>query len=221
MRTYLTFVVLCLPLILHGCHSEKGHEWVDLGLPSGLKWATCNVGASSPEDLGEYYAWGELEPKINYDLDSYAHLEGSHFSKYSSNVDYKSVLDVSDDVAHQCWGGGWRMPTDEDLTELIENCTWEWTTQNGVNGVKVSSLKNKNSVFLPAAGYRRGHLYENAVASLHEVGSMGLYWSSSLHVAYVYNAWGMEFDSTTVKVSSFDRCISGLPVRPVLCMNDE
>ena len=160
----------------------NGHEYVDLGLPSGLKWATCNVGASSPEEYGGYYAWGETEEKENYDWSTYKWCNGSEntLTKYCTDSDYgtvdnKTVLDPEDDVAHVKWGGSWRMPTEADFYELLftGTCTWTWTTQNGVNGYKVTSKTNGNSIFIPAAGNRYG-------TDLRDSGSLGNYWSSSL-----------------------------------------
>ena len=114
----------------------NSHEWVDLGLPSGLKWASCNVGASAPEDYGDYYAWGETEAK-----------------KESKIIDIGiNISGTKYDVAHVKWGGTWRMPTKADFEELIDNCEWEWTTRNEVNGCKVISKKNGESIFIPAPG---------------------------------------------------------------------
>ena len=156
---------------------EERHEAVDLGL--SVKWATCNVGASSPEEYGGYYAWGETEEKSDYDWDTYKWCKGSYDSmtKYCTDsnygtVDGKTVLEPSDDVAHVKWGGSWRMPTLDEIKELCNNCTWQWTTYNGVNGQLVTG-PNGNSIFLPAAGYRDG-------TDLDSRGSYGLYWSATL-----------------------------------------
>lgn len=135
---------------------------VDLGLPSGLKWASCNVGAEKPEDYGNYYAWGEVLPKENYSWATYKYANeasSNKLTKYCDNTKYgdngftdnKTALDLEDDVAHVNWGGNWRMPTDDEWSEL-NNCTWTWVTQNGVNGYLVASKTNGNSIFLPAAG---------------------------------------------------------------------
>ena len=123
-------------------NKENGHVWVDLGL--SVKWATCNVGANSPEDYGDYFAWGEITPKTIYTTSNYS---------YSDNP---TILPLSNDAAHANWGGSWRMPTDAEMTELRSNCTWTWTSQNGVNGRKITSKSNGNSIFLPAAGSRGG-----------------------------------------------------------------
>ena len=184
-----------------------GHEYVDLGLPSGLKWATCNVGANSPEEYGDYFAWGETEPKDNYSLSTYKYCNGSstRMTKYCTSssygtVDNKTVLELEDDAAYVNWGGNWRMPTTAEQDELrnTNNCTWEWTTQNGVYGYKVTSVVNGNSIFLPAAGYRY-------YGSLSSAGSYGYYWSSSLSTSYSNNAYYVNFNSGHVGLNDYSR----------------
>ena len=145
---------LCVALSMGIISCGHEHEYVDLGL--SVKWATCNMGASSPEEYGDYYAWGETETKSTYDWNTYKWCKGSEntLTKYCTDSDYgtvdnKTVLDPEDDVAHVKWGGNWRMPTDAEIEELRENCIWKWTTQNGKNGYKVTSKKNGNSIFLP------------------------------------------------------------------------
>ena len=142
----------------------NGHEWVDLGLPSGLKWATCNVGASSPEDYGDYYAWGETETKSTYTEETCL-TYGVEISNISGNPQY--------DVARKKWGSTWRMPTKAEYEELLDNCTWTWITQNSVNGCKITG-SNGNSIFFPSAGYRFG-------SSLYNEGRDGFcnFWSST------------------------------------------
>ena len=110
--------------------TENGHDYVDLGLPSGTKWATCNVGATAPEEYGDYFAWGETEPKTTYNWDTYKWCNGSEdtFTKYNTKssygtVDNKTQLELADDAARANWGGQWRMPTDAEWTELCKNCT--------------------------------------------------------------------------------------------------
>ena len=153
------------------------YEAVDLGL--SVKWASCNVGATSPEEYGGYYAWGETEEKTNYSWSTYKWCNGSNNSqtKYCTNssygkVDNKTTLDPEDDVAHVKWGGNWRMPTRAEQDELRNNCTWSWTIVNGVNGYRVTG-PNGNSIFLPTAGYRMG---EDVGYS----GSSGDYYSATL-----------------------------------------
>ena len=191
------------------------HEYVDLGL--SVKWATCNVGATKPEEYGDYFAWGETQPKSTYDWSTYKWCRGSYDTqtKYCTNssygtVDNKTTLELSDDAARANWGGSWRMPTDAELTELREQCTWTWTTQNGVYGYKVTSKKSgytNKSIFLPAAGYRND-------SSIYGAGSYGDYWSSSLDADYPNYAWRVYFDSDRVGRYDSDRGY-GFSVRPV------
>ena len=181
-------------------NTHNGHEYVDLGLPSGIKWATCNVGATTPEGYGDYFAWGETAPKTTYNWSTYKYCNGDVYSmtKYCidssyGTVDNKTELELEDDAAYVNWGGNWRMPTKEELSELknTSNCIWEWTTQNGVNGYKVISKINANSIFLPAAGYR---INDN----LRSAGNFGHYWSSSLHSGSSSNAYYLYFYSSYV-----------------------
>ena len=204
---------------------------VDLGL--SVKWATCNVGASKPEDYGDYYAWGETETKSDYSWSTYKWMasgqaDWKYINKYQSKDgrttacwydsdgnfigDGKTVLETADDVAAQKWGSKWRMPTDSEWAELRNtgNCTWTWTTQNGVNGYLVTSKKEgytDKSIFLPAAG----NCYD---AKLSNVGSYGYYWSSTLNWAYSYNAYYIFFNSSNVTRINYDR-FYGRSVRPV------
>ncbi|MBO7316697.1 MAG: hypothetical protein J6U44_06010 [Paludibacteraceae bacterium] len=173
---------------------ENGYEWVDLGLPSGLRWATCNVGATKPEEYGNYYAWGETSPKTTYSWSTYKWCNGSGdtMTKYCTDSDYgtvdnKTVLDKEDDAAFVNMGGSWRMPTRSEQDELRTECTWTWTTLNDVNGWNVEG-PNGNSIFLPAAGYRNN-------SGLSSVGSDGHYWSSSLGTSYSYSAYDLYFYS--------------------------
>ena len=191
-----------------GTGTANGHEWVDLGLPSGTKWATCNVGATKPEEYGNYYAWGETTTKATYSWNTYTLTTdgGSTFTKYNT-TDGKTVLELADDAARANWGGAWRMPTDAEWTELRENCTWTWTTKNGVNGYEVKSKTNGNSIFLPAAGYRNGDVLSNA-------GNYGDYWSGSLGTGYPDYAWSVYFYSDYVYRYDNDR-FCGLSVRAV------
>jgi Leucine-rich repeat (LRR) protein len=191
---------------------ENGHEYVDLGL--SVKWATCNVGARSPEEYGDYYAWGETSTKSDYSWSTYKWCNGSydsltkynHDSSYGS-VDNRSSLELSDDAARANWGGKWRMPTDDEKTELRTSCDWIWTTRNGTNGYVVKSRKNGNSIFLPAAGYRHEGTLNNA-------GSNGSIWSSTLSEGNQYNAYYLDFYSDKVVGYGYFRDI-GRSVRPV------
>lgn len=197
--------------------SEEAHEFVDLGL--SVKWATCNVGASKPEEYGDYFAWGEVEPKNNYSLSTYKYCNGTNNSmtKYSAKndvnrgefYDNKIVLGPEDDAAAVNWGGEWRMPTKEEQDELRNKCTWEWTTLNGVKGYAVIGI-NRNVIFLPAAGCfgewsRLG------------TGVFGYYWSSSLYTNSSDNAYYLGSYSDKLYEYYFYRYF-GLPVRAV-CRN--
>ena len=189
---------------------------VDLGL--SVKWATCNVGASKPEDYGDYYAWGETEPKTTYNWSYYKWCSGSSttLTKYNTSseygtVDNKTVLDLEDDAARANWGGAWRMPTDAEWTELRENCTWTWTNDyngTGIKGEIVTSNNNGNFIFLPAAGYRNDDF-------LYDAGYDGNYWSSSLYTDIPGGAWYVNFYSDGVGRNGNYRYF-GLSVRPVL-----
>ncbi len=192
---------------------QDQHEWVDLGLPSGTLWATCNLGANSPEEYGDYFAWGETEPKDFYNWSTYKWCNGSNstLTKYCTNssygaVDNKLELDPKDDAAYVNWGENWRMPTKDQLKELQTECTWTWTTQNGVNG-RLMIGPNGNSLFLPAAGYRSD-------SSLNGAGSWGGYWSRRLYSSNPRHAYGVYFLSGDVDWSTNDRT-RGFPVRAV------
>lgn len=185
---------------------------VDLGLHSRLKWANANLGASKPEDYGDYYAWGETETKYNYSWSNYKWgTSSTSLTKYNTKsadgtVDNNTVLDLEDDVAHVKLGGSWRMPTDDEWTELRTECTWSWTTQNGVKGRLVTG-KNGNSIFLPAAGGWGSTGLGNADSS-------GNYWSSSIITDSPYYAWYVYFNSGKVASDFLSRCY-GRSVRPV------
>lgn len=182
-------------------------EAIDLGLPSGTKWASWNVGATKPEEYGGYYAWGETEEKEYYNWLSYSHCDGSEETCHNIGDE---IAGTEYDVAHVKWGGSWRMPSDDQIRELWDNCIYTWTTRNGVIGALVTG-PNGNTIFLPAAGDRwNNYLYAN--------GEKGYYWSSSHwkndsgHVAvYIlfsssYSGWGDCY--------ARGRCW-GFPVRPV------
>ena len=193
-----------------------GQAYVDLDLPSGLLWATCNVGATSPEDYGDYFAWGETQPKDTYSWSTYQYCNGSNstLTKYCNNSSYGyngftdnlTTLLPEDDAAAANWGGNWRMPTKEEFQELYNNTTVTWTQQNGVNG-RLFTASNGNSLFLPAAGYRFN-------SSLYDAGSYGYYWSSSLITEGPDYAWDLYFDSGNYGVSD-DYRYYGQSVRPV------
>ncbi len=194
----------------------NGHAWVDLGLPSGTRWATCNVGASTPTAYGNYYAWGETTPKDEYTWSTYQHANGSEntLTKYCNDAEYGdggfvdnlTTLELEDDAASANWGSGWRIPTSAEMQELFDYCTHTWTTQSGVNGRLITGL-NGNSIFLPAAGYSYGSEFYNA-------GYHGFYWSSSLDSGLTRYARYLDFYSGSYSMNYSRRCY-GLAVRPV------
>jgi hypothetical protein len=187
----------------------NGHKFVDLGLPSGLLWATCNVGAVTAADDGNYYAWGETSTKSEYSSNNYF---DSNYTTYSING--KTTLEKQHDAAYVNWGSSCRMPTNDEFGELLnsEYCTWTWTSMtasdgSSINGYKVTSVKNGNSIFLPASGHRN-------VGSLNGHGSKGYYWSSTLYSGDAYNACYLYFNSSGHDCSNHNR-YRGLTVRPV------
>ena len=190
------------------------HEYVDLGLPSGTLWATCNVGASAPEEYGDYFAWGETEPKEVYMWETYKWCNGSEYTltKYCTSSDFgtvddKTELDPEDDAAYVNWGSSWRMPTWEQQWELLENCTWTWMQQNGVNGRLVTG-PNGNSIFLPAAGF---HWYE----SLSACGDNGYYWLRTLVSSWSSSGTALLFSSVHMDMSGLENRFMGCSVRAV------
>lgn len=188
---------------------ENGHKFVDLGL--SVKWASCNVGATVPEEYGDYFAWGETETKTIYNEDTYKYYNEGKFTKYRNSND---TLKLEDDAAHVNWGGSWRMPTYEELKELkdSDNCIWEWTTQNGIKGCKITSKKNGNFIFLPSAGYKFNE-------ETRDEKTIGEYWSStlsSLSSSYAFGltcGWSGDTEFKNIYINSFRK--DGQSVRAV------
>lgn len=176
----------------------NGHEYVDLGLPSGLKWATCNVGAKSPEEYGDYYAWGDTETKYEDGYNGNSELYGEDIEDIGGDPEY--------DVATSEWGDTWRLPTEDDFHELVEECEWKWMKKKGVYGMRVKG-PNGNSIFLPAAGHLRW-------SKLHLAGKYGLYWSSTPNKSESIEANYLDFDNGGQNVYWGIRN-DGLSVRPV------
>ena len=188
--------------------NTTGIKAVDLGLPSGVKWADRNIGASSQKDYGNYYAWGETTPKTTYTWDNYVFGKEGRLKKYN-DTDNKLVLDPGDDVVSVELGSSWRMPTEEEMNELKANCTWNLTSVNGVKGFELQSKINGNSIFLPAGGYYNGN---QAILK----GGSGYYWTSTLDESLPDSSEHLNFDDFSGKQYVFlkDRYF-GMLIRPV------
>lgn len=169
---------------VHACPDNNHYHAIDLGLPSGTKWCYCNVGASSPEDYGGYYAWGETSEKSEYTRDNYAFYDKENNKYINIGTD---IAGTEYDVAHVRMGGSWRMPTVEQLEELVKHCKWQWTELNGVKG-QLATGPNGGQIFLPAAGCRWSD-------DLYDAGFGGYYWSSSLNPYDDYYAYSLYFNS--------------------------
>ena len=197
-------------------------EWIDLGLESGvnLLWRSCNLGAESPEQYGNYYAWGETQPKEVYGWSTYAWGSSEQaLTKYCNNSDYGlngytdelDILEPADDAASVALGGDARMPSYADWNSLLSGTRVEWTTVNGVKGCMFISKTNGNSIFLPAMGYLSD---EGGEPGVHRDSVWGFYWSSLREGYYCCNASDLEFGSGIHNTYLFVRCY-GLPIRAV------
>lgn len=205
----------------------SGTDWVDLGLPSGVLWATCNVGASNPEDYGDYFAWAETTPKPEYTWANYHYCQEVNgagtpkltkyckysFYGYNNYSDTLTTLEPCDDAATAYLGDGARTPTYYEWKELMDNCTFVWTTENGVNGYRITG-QNNNSIFLPGVGTRTA--VDGFISNTH-----GCYWSSSLGLDFGCNindlityAWVFIYSETEINDSRCQRHM-GLPIRAV------
>ena len=227
MKAVATLMLMTVVVCAAGCKKEEiadgdgitnGHTYVDLGLPSGTLWAACNVGATTPEGYGDYFAWGETQPKDTYNWSTYLYCMGSKntLTKYCNNSDYGyngftdnlTTLQSSEDAATANWGNGWRMPTIEQWRELYQNTTNTWTVRNGVNG-RLFTSPNGKSLFLPAAG----NCWDD---ELYLVGSGGDYWSSSLNTSSPsYCAWYLYLNSDYAGWGDGCDRSYGFSVRPV------
>ena len=196
--------------------NSNGFDYVDLGLPSGTKWATMNVGASKPSDYGLYFQWGDVRgftkgqiggdkafswPDYKFSIDG----SFSNFSKYTTDGE---SLELADDAANANMGGSWHMPSPTQLTELTANTTSTWTTQDGVNGRLFISKKNGKSIFIPAAGFASD-------GSLYDVGNGAVVWSSALDTYDVYDGQYLSFSSNSVSLYG-SRRYYGFSVRGVI-----
>lgn len=218
-------VLLCMALGLgnvaqaqKAASSAGGHKYVDLGLPSGTLWATCNIGASKPEDYGNYYAWGETSTKSTYDWNSYKYANGNYdkLTKYcyKSNfgnngfTDDLTELQKGDDPAIAQWGSGWRTPTKAQWDELLANTTNLWMTKNGVEGCLFTSKKNGQTLFLPAVGHRE----ESEIV---RAGFYGIYLSGSIDIDIPCRVYGFFFNSERCYMDGSMSRNDGYCVRPV------
>lgn len=228
-KALIAIMLMTVAVFAMGCKPENdpnnnggnddgmnGHEYVDLGLPSGTLWATCNVGATTPVGYGDYFAWGETQPKTTFNWSTYQYCNGSYdqLTKYCNNSKYGYngftdnliVLQPDDDAATANWGSDWCLPTTDQWQELFQITNHTWTTQNGVNG-RLFTASNGNSLFLPAAGDRWDDELDSA-------GSYGFYWSNSLHTNSPFHAWYFSFYSDDYYMRN--RCRGyGRSVRPV------
>ena len=196
-----------------------GHNFVDLGLPSGILWATCNVGATRPTEYGDLFAWGEPKPKTSYWKDTYKWCENKKtdslgvphdYTKYCTDsaygtIDNKTELEAEDDAATANWGYPWRMPTLDEIRELYYGCEWEWANNyngTGVAGMVGTSTKNKNTIFLPAGGFRLGpDLYNSGE---HNNLHCGYYWSSSLYKGTSVGAHNLILSNKSLPYNHID-----------------
>lgn len=172
------------------------HDWVDLGL--SVRWATCNIGAAHPEDFGDYFAWGETTPKPSYTT-SNCKNRGTHIGDIKGNPLY--------DAARANWGAAWRLPTKEECEELRDLCDWEWTSEGGHNGCRVTSKINGNSIFLPASGWRFGTL-------TFSMGQSSYYWGSTPDPSNDDLSCYLCSDSSKFNVGWYFRQYA-YPIRPV------
>jgi len=208
--------------------TTDGHEWINLGLPSGTLWATCNVGATKPEEYGDYFAWGETtgykSGKTRFYWDTYKWQTYFHsnwdfelnLGKYCTDINYgtiddKTELEPSDDAATVNWSEAWQTPSIDQVIELIDNTTATWTAEKGINGLKITSKSNRQSIFLPAGGYR-------FFDSFYSQNEMGYFWTRSLYTNEVTYAYRLNFSSNGIHTDSGYwqgwRC-HGNSVRPV------
>lgn len=216
MKKTIGFAILCLLAVACGekidtpddeMETKEQFAAVDLGLPSGLKWANMNLEATSQTEYGGYFAWGETASKTYFSTDGYKWYDTS---KYRTKNDFnkgKTTLDLDDDAAHVLLGKKWRTPSQKDFDELIQNCNCTWGKQAGVSGLIVKSKKNGNSIFLPSGGVKNGHS-----TGAFEIGR---YWTSNLLTEGPnYYAVVLQFTEVDTSVNSFP-CDRGLLIRAV------
>lgn len=202
--------------------SGSDHPYVDLGLPSGTLWATCNIGAQDATEYGEYFAWGETKPKEQYSWATYEYYEGQR-PRPDNGVYYvvkyigEDISETEYDAATALWGDDWAMPTEEQMHELRRHCWTKWTEENGVKGVRFNG-RNGNSVFFPASG----SMAESEDNLAYDTGRIGEYWTATLCPIpgypqdCLYIAYTLDFDSGAVNINDAFPREGGLPIRPVV-----
>lgn len=216
MNKKILFLAICMPVVLFSacsdsdednkrsskpnlsCPNDNHPHAIDLGLPSGTKWCCCNVKASKPEEYGGYYAWGELSEKKVYNWDTY---------RYGLQDIGSDISGTEFDVAREEMGDSWRMPTEAECRELMENCTWKYVSDSGFFGCVVTSKKNGYSIFIPAAGYR-------SESTLIGEGRAGYCWASTLNSEIKEGAWHFHYYVSSTYIDCLARC-NGHSVRPV------
>lgn len=222
MKHYKYLIITAFSALICGACTEKKiepevtpkevvvGEAVDLGL--SVKWADHNVGAAIPQEAGDFFAWGETEPKSYYDWNTYKHCGGTwntinkyNDDSYYGSIDHKTVLESQDDAATTIWGADWRMPTAQEMEELRTHCTWTRTNLEGVAGYIVKSMKNDNSIFLPAAGF----INENRLSP-----GACYYWTSTVQLNNMGFACRLYHNVDGTNTNSSYR-VHGMPVRPV------
>ena len=192
------------------CPDDNHPHMIDLGLPSGTKWACCNMDASCPEEYGGYYAWGETSEKSDYTWENYKYWTDKNGNGKADNGDCQNLGDIagtSYDVAHVKWGDIWCMPSVEQIEELLKNCTSKWTSINGVYGREFTG-QNGGQLFMPAADDRWD-------GDLNHEGNYGLYWMSTQHYEYDSNAHYLFFKTGKDIWNGHGDRYCGQSVRPV------
>ena len=192
------------------CPDDHHPHLIDLGLPSGTKWACCNVDTDHPENqsptnYGGYYAWGETETKNNYDWSTYIHCDGTQETCHFLG---ENISGTENDVAHVKWGGDWMMPTESQFRELSDNCTYQWTTLNGIRGRKITSKNNGGCIFIPAAG-------RSVNTGQESIGDKGYYWTSTHNTHYVAQSYYFNFTPESMIWGQVLNYSNGLSIRPV------
>ena len=221
-KAIVALMLLSTWVCITGCVFEddpfnpSNDAYVDLGLPSGTLWATCNLGAEAPEQYGDYFAWGETESKTTYNWSTYKYSYGDSnvelLTKYCNSADFGyngftdnlTRLEPTDDAATVILGNDWCMPTYDQWKELYEHTSWDWTSKKGTKGI-LFTADNGNTLFLPAAGGR----YDD---NLFYFNVEGLYWSSELYVVSSVSYFNFNMDFCSMKYGPHR---TGYSVRPV------